>query len=117
MSIRTPLLVAAVSLISVFGTARFISAHGQAQPPDMGQQLPRLLGGTQLPMSTPNPNAKSAEGHCLDCVISGSDIGFLVDHVDARGVPTGYLVVRVNGQWVSPAPMAVVTPAYTPVGR
>ena len=32
-------------------------------------------------------------------VISGGDVGFRVDS-QRNGVPTGRLVVRVNGQWI-----------------
>ena len=33
-------------------------------------------------------------------VIAGSDIGFRVERVDARGTPMGSLVVRMDGKWV-----------------
>ena len=34
-------------------------------------------------------------------VLTGSDIGFRIDHFDGSK-PVGTLVVRVNGQWVEP---------------
>jgi hypothetical protein len=36
-------------------------------------------------------------------VISGSDLGFRVERLDAKGSPVGSLVVRVNGKWVEPS--------------
>jgi hypothetical protein len=51
--------------------------------------------GRQFP--TPDPNAP---------IISGNDIGFRVDRqqTETLGRLTGTWVVRVNGQWVEPAP-------------
>lgn len=34
-------------------------------------------------------------------VVSGGDIGFRIDS-ERNGVPTGRLVIRMNGQWVEP---------------
>ena len=46
----------------------------------------------QVPIPSPNP---------APTIISGSDIGFQVD-ATSGGVPSGRLVVKVNGKWVEP---------------
>jgi hypothetical protein len=44
-------------------------------------------------------------------ILSGDDIGFRVDGIDPRsGLPTGTLVVRINGDWVVASTMPSVRP-------
>lgn len=42
------------------------------------------------------PDGKQAE----PLILSGSDIGFRVDHQESDGATTGALVVKVDGKWV-----------------
>ena len=51
-----------------------------------------LLVRAQAPIPVPNPTPT---------VLSGNDIGFQIDSTTG-GVPTGKLVVKVNGKWVEP---------------
>ena len=51
-----------------------------------------------VPRIEPQPGAPQGQA---PTVISGDDLGFRVE-TDRGGVPTGRLVVRVNGQWVEP---------------
>ncbi|MGE3705503.1 MAG: hypothetical protein AB7I13_09545 [Vicinamibacterales bacterium] len=44
-------------------------------------------------------------------IVTGEDIGFRIDGIDPRtGVPTGTLVIRVNGEWMVPGTMPSVRP-------
>ncbi len=51
-----------------------------------------------VPRIEPQPGVPQAQA---PTIISGDDLGFRVE-ADRGGVPTGRLVVRVNGQWVEP---------------
>lgn len=42
------------------------------------------------------PDGKQAE----PLVLSGTDVGFRVDHEEADGTRTGALVVKVDGRWI-----------------
>ena len=65
---------------SLFATGAAAAAMAQ------GRRFVRPIG----------PDGKQAE----PLVLSGSDIGFRVDHEEADGARTGALVVKVDGKWV-----------------
>ena len=45
-------------------------------------------------------------------ILSGDNIGFRVDGIDPRtGLPTGTLMVRMDGEWVVASTMPSVRPA------
>lgn len=67
-------------LTSFFATGAATAATAQ------GRRFVRPMG----------PDGKQAE----PLVLSGSDIGFRVDHQEADGARTGALVVKVDGKWV-----------------
>lgn len=51
-------------------------------------------------------------GQSVPRILSGEDIGFRLDGIDPRtGLPTGTLVVRLNGEWVVASTMPSVRPA------
>ena len=70
MSFRSCLAIAAVWAISLFVTGTWASAQAQRWTP-----LPEPV------------------------VLSGNDLGFRIEWMNGR-VPTGKVVVRLNGQWV-----------------
>ena len=41
-------------------------------------------------------------------VLSGNDVGFRVEAIDASGVPMGRWVVKINGRWVETQPAPTV---------
>jgi hypothetical protein len=67
-------------LTSFFATGAAAAAMAQ------GRRFVRPIG----------PDGKQAE----PLVLSGSDIGFRVDHQEADGAITGALVVKVDSKWV-----------------
>jgi hypothetical protein len=64
----------------------FFATTGAAAAMAQGRKFVRPTG----------PDGKQAE----PLVLSGSDIGFRVDHEEADGAITGALVVKVDGKWV-----------------
>ncbi len=39
-------------------------------------------------------------------IVSGPDVGFRVEGTDVSGKPTGRWMIRIDGRWVEPSPMA-----------
>lgn len=67
-----------------------------------------LTALAQPPVPAPMPRRPGQQR-----IVTGNDIGFRVEGVDARtGRPTGTFVIRIDGEWVEVGSSPSVRPAY-----